>query len=358
MLRMESSEFSPPETPQEKSVEKILTPGNKGTKTYEVNGGNVDVNFRVISPNRSNKTKDGENLSSELIVFLPGWSVDSGTKSAEVVGQAFADSGNTDVIVVDTKPKGKIENSLHYEAEAVSRLIKESGAKKVIIAGYSEGGIKAINLAAIIQSEKDQEESQLLVDGLILMESVGLYNQNSQKKFVAEFIGDTIISSKHLLNKDIRSRAARFGTDVLFGMTREAFRTKILGYPSRVLSQANEMMNVEDSIKDLRMPIVLIQGEDDPVSSPDKVVPEYKEKDSVTKQELSEDKPYNSRREQYLQKNVFPNSPYVRMVVGEKLSNHGMPVFRAEQVAKDSLYLLERYSREQNRQESSAQPYS
>lgn len=352
---METSEISPIEASQRQPAEKILTPGNKDKRIYEVEGGSVDVNFSILSPKEGDPTKEAKNQPDELILFFPGWSVDSDMKTAGVIGQAFADSGKKDVMIVDTKPKGKIENSLYYEAEAVSKLVRESGAKKITIAGYSEGGIKAINLAAIIQREHEQDNLGAQVEGLVLMESVGTYDQASKKRFVGEFLADTLVSSKYLIRQHTRQRAAQFGTDVIFGMEREAFRTGILGYPSRVLSQVGEMMNVEDALKDLKMPVVLIQGEQDPVSNPNKVIPGYKKLDDTTlgygkgdNGELSKNLShslYDPMREDYLRVNIFPNSPFVRMLVGKNMSNHGIPVFRAEEIAEDSLYLLDRFAR-------------
>ncbi len=45
-----------------------------------------------------------------------------------------------------------------------------------------------------------------------------------------------------------------------------------------------------------------------------------------------------------LKEHIFKKSPYVKMVIADKLGKHGLPVFRAESVANTSIGLLERFN--------------
>jgi hypothetical protein len=113
--------------------------------------------------------------------------------------------------------------------------------------------------------------------------------------------------------------------------------------------------------------VILVQGKDDPISNPDKILPGYEELEDqtlgfgkATSDGIKSEKPthplYNPIRERYLKDNLFPNSPYVRMMVGEKVvPHHVMPVQDAGRIAKTSLYLIERSKREKVTEESTSQ---
>ena len=320
------------------------------TKTYEISGTNVAVNFEILSP----KSSEQDQKPDQAIIFLPGWSVNAGMKTAEVTGQAFAEAGKQKVFIIDTKPDKVVEDTLYKEAEAVSRLLKEKGLKRVTIAGYSEGGIRAVDLAVILQQNLD-----IAIDGVILMESAGLYDQESKKKFVGKFLKDNLVDAPPAITKPLFHfnpipliRGLRAGTDVIFGMVEEIARTKG-NYPKRVRSQIREMIGTQTHIAELQAPVILIQGENDLVSNPEKIIPGYKEMGHLAKDEIT-DRQFDPR-EKFLQENLFQESPYVRMVTGRKISNHVMPIARAEEVTKVSLYLLERYRRDKTQETTSKQ---
>jgi len=50
-------------------------------------------------------------------------------------------------------------------------------------------------------------------------------------------------------------------------------------------------------------------------------------------------------REKYLNEHLFPGSPYIRMLVPEKLGVHALPFLRPDSIAKTSLYMLQRSKR-------------
>lgn len=345
------------------------------SKRYEIDGTGITVNYETLRPTEESVRKrqiarelkdierkqykpaipEGE--TNEAVIFLPGWSLDAGTKSAREVGQAFADAGGRKVFVVDAKPDKVVDDTLYKEAGAISRLVEESGVKKITISGYSEGGIRAVDLAVILQ----KHYPDIVVDGVVLMESAGLYDQGSKKGFVGNFVKDTVVTPINLLQGDGTTLATglKAGTDVLFGMLKEIGRTN-RHYPERVRSQIREMVNTQTHLGEVKAPVILVQGVEDLVSNPEKIIPGYKDLDDKTlgygksepgpegkKSERLSHALYNPLREEFLQENLFPESPYVRMVTGEKLSHHAIPILRARQVATDSLYLIERFKREQ-----------
>ena len=339
--------------------------GNTYRKSYEVSGVNIDVNYRILSPKKEHlDTKTGNPISpasDTFLVFMPGWAVDAGTKTAEVTGQAFAEAGNQRVFTIDTKPDRVVNDTLYKEAEAISRLILETGTKNITIAGYSEGGVRAIDLAVILQ-----QNPGISVNGVILMESMGLYDQGSKKGFIGRFLKTTLIDTppeiiaqaipgrKNSSTQPLR-RGLTAGRDVPLGVLKDFARTPKADYKKRINSQINEMAGELNHLAELETPVILVQGVNDLVSNPGKVLPEYKDMDDATlgygkglNKQVSPDLShalYNPLREDFLRKTILPRVPYVRMITAERHSSHGLPVVRAEQVAKDSLYLLERYRR-------------
>ncbi len=340
-----------PKGPRHESMANIPQ-SNMQKDTFEVGSVKIDVNYKSLFPKSLQSLESDQNTesdSSELIIVFPGWSMDAHTKSAERIGQAFADAGNKQVLVIDTKPNRVVDDSLYKEAKAVRNLLEKIGTKRITIAGYSEGGIKTIDLAVILQNNPD-----ITIDGVVLMDSVGIYNQESQVNFVGGFVKDALVDTPIALGrrvfqkKDVQSvtTGLKAGTDVLFGLLETIAREKIVGYPKKVMSQIDEMFGKSNHLAELRTPVVLVQGVNDPVSNPEKVVPGYKELDK-TEGTTDNEGVYHTQREQYLRTNIFPNSDYVRMVVGKRIvPHHVMPVEDADRVANTSLYLLKRAERQ------------
>lgn len=124
------------------------------------------------------------------------------------------------------------------------------------------------------------------------------------------------------------------------------------------------MSQVYPGLGDIEVPIVLIQGEHDITSAHGKVVPKEVEEERKISQTIvekiqakrralvqkwSETKfpKFEDLREKYLKEFIFLKSPFIKMLVPEKAGYHGLPIFRPEKVAMDSLYLLSRGNRKQ-----------
>lgn len=313
----------------------VSAEGKIQSKIYEIDSTPITVNFAEFTPKR-------EKEPDKTVIFLPGWSMDAGSLSTNIVGKAFTDQSSSETLVIDTVPKEITKDSLFKEAIAISRLLKERGTTNVVISGHSEGGIKAVDLATILQKQRDSGESDISVDGVILMESMGLFEQGNSAVFAAKFVKDGVIDAQAQTFKDVVSdregvgqterRTLGMTLDVVLGTLKDLAKSNIR-YPQKLLSQVNEMKRIDPRLGELKTPVILVHGKNDLVSSPEKVLPEYEKADD---------------REELLRQSLFPNSPYVRMVTGERLATHGMPIYRAEQVAKISLYLLDRHKRQES----------
>lgn len=304
-------------------------------ETYEIESTRVNVSWKEFSPTNKEAPQD------EAVLFLAGWSAGT-AKTLEHLSQRFAEDSGKKAFLVTTRPEKVVPDSLYKEAAAIRNLIVEKGLKKVIIAGHSEGGIKAVDLIDILQKENQNIEIQ----GLILLDPVGLYEQRKME-LVKKFSLDTAVTTPITLTKNLLKNPSlilkylQASSDIIFNMAKEMAKTKVVGYPKKLLSQIREMAKANTHYADVKCPIVLIQGEKDPVSDHERVMPS------------AEDPKLLSGRRKILKDTFFPNSPQVDMLVPKKLGHHGIPHFRAELISKVSIGLLKRFLRTQ---QSPAQP--
>lgn len=307
-------------------------------KPYEIEGTKIDVSWKEFFPS-NNKEIPGD----EAVLFLSGWSAGR-AETLSYLSQRFAEDSGKTALLVTTGTKKDVPDSLYKQAEAIRGFIAEKGLKKVILVAHSEGGIKAADLISILQNEN----SNIDVQGLVLLDPVGLYKQNELKgvKFVAQFAQDTLLNTpinvtKNVLKSRLKDwsqfkKMLQAGSDIVFNIAKEIARAKGIGYVPKLKGQIAEMIKANTHYQDVRCPVVLIQGTEDPVSSPKKIIP------------IDVDPKSFSERGEILGKTFFPNSPWTRMAaVWRTNPNHGNPHFNADQTAKTSLYLLERYRREQ-----------
>ncbi len=304
----------------------------EGSKTYDTEKGPVEVNWKTFEPSAEKEKK-----LAQAVLFLPGWAMTAESKSLEPLSQSFADYAGAPAYVVSTRlervPDG---GQLNDEAEAIRKFAEDNNLSDVVIAGHSQGGDKAIDLVNLLQNKNPD----LKVKGLVLMDSVGLYEQG-KVELAAKFAKDSTLDTPNSVvkkmagagkffkgEKSFLPRSLKAGADVVFGIIREMGKSGT-EYPKRFLSEVSNMAKFNEKIKDIRVPVVLVHGEDDPISAHEKIAPV--------------DKP--SEREEFLKDNLFKNSPYVKMVVAEKAGHHGVPLFRSESVARASLYMLERFYR-------------
>lgn len=343
-------------------------------KTYEIKSTRINVSWKEFSP-IPKEPKEGKPLAEipqdEAILFLPGWSA----KTAETINhltQAFANDSGRTALSITTRPEKVVPDSLYKEAAAIRNLIVEKGLRKIILAAHSEGGIKAVDLISILQ--KDQN---IKVEGLILLDPVGLYEQGKME-LALKFSLDTLISTSITLTKNLRKNPSlilkylQASSDIIFNMAKEMAKTKGIGYPAKLWSQIGEMAKANTHYQDVKCPVVLIQGADDPVSSADRII--SKEERARYAQEAKErvdhardlakrfktdrfshDPAWRDERNQAVQKAFFPNSPDVHWLVPEKIGHHGLPYFREESISNASIGLLKRFLRTH---QSPAQPAS
>lgn len=331
------------------------------TYNYEVDGVLIGLTCREFIPNNK------EFSPKKAKIFLPGWSMGASADSGKELNQSFADNSDQINYAIVTHTESVVPDSLFKEAEAIRRFIKDKGLEEVTIGGHSEGGSKAIDLAFLLQ-EKNPE---IKVSGVILLDTVGLYEQESHelaRKFAKDTLIDTLPdnlkdqykklkksqpSAKTEVVKSLFNRTkttASAGGDIIKGIAKE-IKLSHFDYLKRLTGQIREMARKNPRIEKIKAPIILISGAKDPISSREKIVPKSEEDRAIQEylknidSDLSKTNPTLRIREEYLKENLFLESPYIKMIIPEDFGHHGLPLFRPESIAKVSLYLLERYYR-------------
>lgn len=233
----------------------------------------------------------------------------------------------------------------------VVQILKANGVKEYISAGYSQGSIRSIESEKLLQSDND-----IKLMGHILMEPTALYSQdNLSKNFLMqapktakEFVNYRKIRKERLrygydqemkngyltekeLNKKYRKLGRKQRIEDMVMFLKKGFPLAIeivsLGIPKlmgingkdkpNMKSQIADMSQLNPLVKEIKAPVVIIQGRQDSVSDPSKVEPSA----------------------------VFKNSQKVVRVVPDHLSTHAIEVFRSKQIAHATLLWLNRYKK-------------
>lgn len=357
---------------------------NSGNKVYEVGGARINLGWEKFTPKEPTVAS-----SDEAVIVLPGWGAKINTKPVDALGGDFANNSHlpTYAVIAEAEQVHTVEDSLYKEAKAVLQFLQEKGIKKVTLTGYSQDSSRAINLAVLMQ-EWQKIDPAVEVNGLVLMEPTGLYEQDSGK-MGKKFAYDSLVGTSAGMIKDVGKYAVRkmwakrkpigkafaeswrvnqvprtldVGRATLFGMLKDwkdLINPRSV-YWQRAGAQAKEMAKQNPRTSQVRCPVIIVVGAQDTVIDHNQIVPSsVEEKVARRRQEVKDSKqagaqtwkqkwarfvPSEDIREKFFRENVFTSSPYVRMIVPEKAAFHGLPLFR--DVARASLGLLDRARRE------------
>lgn len=239
------------------------------------------------------------------------------TKPVTELGRAFADNSHIQTYVITAVAEQTISDPLYKEAKTVLQFLQEKGIKKVTLAGYSEETSRVINLAVLLQ-ERQKDDPDVKVKGLILMGPFGLYGQDS-KKMSKRFVYDSLVGTPLATARDVGEYAWRkmrrthrpikalaeswkvnqvpqtlsIGGAALFNLLREIgpmINPRQLinpesGYWQRAGAQAKEMSALNPRISLVRAPVIIVMGARDVVISHKEIVPNEIEEQMKKRQE-------------------------------------------------------------------------
>lgn len=283
-------------------------------------GLDVQIEYKVF--------KSSEDNPEEAVIFLAGLQMKPGDSILKDLSESYAEYSHMNTYTIQSHLENatgfdeSVSVDLFYEeAKGIADFIREKGFKKILITGYSVGGVRGINLAHILQNDPE-----IAIDGLVLLSSPGLYEQEPGS-IKTNLIKDSLFTPHRVVQKQ-----SEYPDAFRRGLHGAQSLLKVIAKGSKIKREFEEMEAYNKNVEELIVPIVIVQGMDDQVVEADKIVP-------------SEISP--GEREDYLKSTLFKRSPHVKMVIAEKLGKHGLPVFRAESVANTSIGLLNRYSRQQ-----------
>jgi pimeloyl-ACP methyl ester carboxylesterase len=260
--------------------------------------------------------------------------------SLEAIGQEFADYSKDKAYIVDTTTEKVAEGSLTQEAKALALFIQSRGIKNITLVGNSQGGAEAIHLVSLLQAQ----QPDVKIEGLALFDPVTIYEQ-PRRKLLTNYIKDILKTGVALTHtpdvkkgSQLHLQNAKYTKDGIVGILKAVIHSRGIGMPLKIWNEISEMSQENPDLVKVTTPVIVYQGAHDRVSNPSETIPSS---DQDSSKGYAED---SSERERLL-RNIFPNSPYVKIVVPEKMGYHNVSYSRPESFARSSLYLLKRYYR-------------
>jgi pimeloyl-ACP methyl ester carboxylesterase len=316
----------------------------KNVEVFDIEGaGRIKVAWREFKPAREHSP------SQRTVIFIPGWGFSEHAEAINPLCQALANFSHDTTYAVDTRAERIVPQTLLYEAEAVRRFLQVKCVKNVVVVANSHGGGQAGELVVLLQ----KKNSDIHIEGLILLDSMALYTQTVEevvRNYPREMLNQRV-DLKHLTqlkgNQSLQTQNRKYLREGSLEILSEILHSHIQ-YPHRLLNEIQGMINTNPHLGDIEVPVVLVHGAHDMLSQPARIIP-YQERPRVAGRPFIENvqQDVGNEREAFLRGSLFHKSPYVRMIVPEKAGSHGLLSVRPQSVARSSLYLLERYQRQQ-----------
>lgn len=323
--------------------------------------------------------------SNRAVIFLQGWPWKAENKTTWDQPRALSEEFGIAAYEIDTTVDRIAPDSLNIEAEAIRLFLEKQQLKEVTIFGHSEGGIRAANLAALLE----QKNPDIRINGVVLANSMGVYPQSFFKELAPNFISEVV----KVESKEQNPRMAH--TFQIWLRSMVEFAKSAPKNPKRFAAEMIDMLKVNERLKQIKAPVVVMTTEKDFVSDyrkympeaeiqkrmaepqsiedlrryaegrfdslPDKVKSRYGNKESYVGQFMQkyESDEYMQKfrtreeiarrgeaRKQYISEQVLPDSNAVEVIVATKYGSHiGLPVERPNQTAHVISGIFDRLSR-------------
>jgi pimeloyl-ACP methyl ester carboxylesterase len=322
------------------------------SKTFSLDQTQVVVTWQEILPAEGT-------VSDEFILFLPGWPLKEPVKTLHRVGEQFAKSSHLRTYIIYTKNQQIVPNSSYPEAQAICQFLAEAQLSRITLVGFSQGSIKAMNIIALLQEMK----LGIRVEGLILINSAGL-TEVSEWKFVIRQLVDLTLKTwlsilrESLSRPSLREKFATFkanavlnvhGTRDFLGAVWKEARPSLRGFVIRLKEEIRETTSKNPYLDRIEVPTVLVQGTRDHSFDMQylRTQPETQPAHGILQKDSNRRMSLSARggKGQIFAVDLFPHSPYVRVVSAHKFGTHLLPIFRSQGVARASFYLLQRFRR-------------
>lgn len=314
--------------------QKVFTP-----EEYTVDGAKVQIRCSETRP------KEGKNLDlRKAIISYSSWNWIPELKIMKDIAQKIADYSGQTVYNISSKTDQLGPDAGLIEAKGATQFLNSHNLSEIIIVGHSEGGLKAVDLVA----ELEKNNPQTTIDGLVLMDALGLYNQDP-KTLMRNYLTDPKFAAKEF--RDTQTAPPKGGAmQFLHGLWEDI---KFFGanYPRKLKEEVITMAQVNLRLKEIKTPVLIITGDRDYVSDHHKYVPS----EAIDKRagEAPSDEPTQQQmmrrskaRNELIRENILPKSEKVSMIVLSKGAHHaGVTDIRINQVANVVSGIFDRMKR-------------
>lgn len=225
------------------------------SQIVEVNGAKVELSWVESKP------KGKENVDpTRAVINISPWSWAAEMPIIRNGGQKIADRFGENTYTISTRTDKIHPEALFTESQGIAQFITERNFREVTIFGHSEGGIKAVDLAAILQANNPQVK----INGVVLLDPMGMYSRD-----IADLAGSFFNDTRKVGPEEFK-RAQKLppeGMVLQFLLSLwQDLRFFGLQYPKAVQEELKAMARPNPRLSQIKAPVLLLTGERDYIS--------------------------------------------------------------------------------------------
>ncbi|MDD5147576.1 MAG: alpha/beta hydrolase [Candidatus Daviesbacteria bacterium] len=309
---------------------------------------------------------------TRAVIHLPGWPWKVDQSVIWPLPRSLAEQSKVRTLSIDTRTNKIGPDSLQIESAGIAAFLEEQSVREVTLVGHSEGAIRAVNLAVVLQ----EQYPDIKINGVVLANPMGMNNRS-----LAEIAKGFLLDIFKISGQERR----KMGVDKPKGLEMQFAQSLLKDiafagprYLHMLKNQLNNLININPYLEKIKAPVVVMATDRDLVSDLRKYLPpseiENRQPPPQTEEELideigkkwdemSEERKteyeaiygsrenyinsyqdaYKSRKEmvsltrvrqRYLEANLLPEAENVVFLVGTKHADHGGIIdFRPETAA-------------------------
>ena len=231
-------------------------------QNFEVDGSKVELTFTEAKP------KNKENIDpKKVVISIAPWAWGAEMPIISGGGQKIADGFGENAYTISTRTDQIGPDALLTEVKGIAEFIKANQFREVTIVGHSEGGIKAVELATVLE----QISPQININGVLLLDPMGM-NQDSilslGKNFTLDIFKFTPAEFKRANKLPPEGGTLQFLLSLWQDMKAYGLR-----YPKALYHETKAMATANSELGQIKSPLIIMTGERDFVSDYRKYLP-------------------------------------------------------------------------------------
>lgn len=239
----------------DRKVERYRIESGWQGQTVEVDGAKVELSWVEAKP------KGKENIDlTKAVINLPPWSWAAETPIIRGGGQKIADGMGENTFTISTRTDKIHPDALFTEAQGIAKFILDRGIQEVTIFSHSEGGVKAVNLAAILEANYPQVK----VNMVVLLNPMGM-DARSVLSLGKSFFSDIFKVGPAEFERAKKLPPEGGAVQFLLSLWQD-MRFFGMRYPEALMEEAKAMARPNPRLSQIKAPVLLLTGEQDFVS--------------------------------------------------------------------------------------------